>query len=279
MCWLCEPGPATPRQDDPSPASWGECYFAVPAPVRDTSNLWVRIDAAGYQLEVIDTCNELGAVFTITAPKKPNVIAAIERLATDPYTDWQPALGTEGDRGSAVTQCLFTIGTKPKTSKAERTVRMIVRRQRTRAGDQLCFDDLDGWRFRAIITNLPAWLAPADRVEYHHRLRGGIPQDANRQLKEDFGLNHAPFENFFANWVWWHGCALAHNTCRWLRILALPQEFHRCRGKRWRLAFFNVAARVVNHARRIELRLARDHAWTAAFIEALTRIRALPAYA
>ena len=116
-------------------------------------------------------------------------------------------------------------------------------------------------------------------VEAHHRLRGGIPEDTIRQLKEDFGLDHAPLQNFFGNWLWWHACALAHNTARWLDDLALPREFRRCRGKRLRLAFFNVAARVVTHARQLWLRLPRSHAWAAAFIEALTRIRRLPAYA
>ena len=71
----------------------------------------------------------------------------------------------------------------------------------------------------------------------------------------------------------------AHNTARWVRHFGLPLAFKRCRGKRLRLAFLNVAARVVNHAGGLELRLPRSHAWADAFIEALTRIRALPAFA
>jgi hypothetical protein len=45
------------------------------------------------------------------------------------------------------------------------------------------------------------------------------------------------------------------------------------------LAFFNVAARVVSHARQLYLRIPRSHAWADAFIEALTHIRSLPAFA
>jgi hypothetical protein len=116
-------------------------------------------------------------------------------------------------------------------------------------------------------------------VEAHHRLRGGIPEDTIRQLKEDFGFIHAPVRNFFGNWLWWHACALAHNVARWIRDHLLPREFRRCRGKRLRIAFFNVAARVVTHARQLWLRIPRSHAWADAFIEALTRIRALPAFA
>lgn len=253
-----------------------ECVAAIPAPMRQAKNLWVRIDSAGYQHDVFATCESLGAVFSITAPNKSNVRAAVLALAADPATVWVPALAAEGEKGSEIAETTITIGS---TKKNRRTLRMIVRRQRTRAGDQLSLDDLDGWRFHSIVTNLPPLFAPAEDVEAHHRLRGGIPEDTIRQLKEDFALIHAPVQNFFGNWLWWHAAALAHNVARWIRVLALPREFRRCRGKRLRLAFFNVAARVVSHARQLYLRLPRSHAWADAFIEALTRIRALPAFA
>src|SRR3546814_12038674 len=99
-------------------------------------------------------------------------------------------------------------------------------------------DDLDGWRFHSIVTNLPALFAPAEMVEAHHRLRGGIPEATIRQLQEDFGLIHAPVQNFFGNWLWWHACALAHNFPRWSRHLTLPPESHHRRGTRLRLPFF-----------------------------------------
>lgn len=251
-----------------------ECAAAIPTPVREASRLWVRIDSAGYQHAVIDTCEQLGAWFTITAQQQSNVRAAIEAVATDQATVWQAAAGAESQRGSQIAETVIDMGRPGR--KRHRQLRLIVRRQPTRAGDQLSTDDIDGWRFHAIVTN---HTGPAVDVEAHHRLRGGIPEDTIRQLKEDFGLIHAPVQNFFGNWLWWHACALAHNTARWVRVLALPAEFHRCRGKRLRLAFFNIAARVVTHARQLWLRIPRSHAWAHAFIEALTRIRALPAFA
>jgi hypothetical protein len=253
-----------------------ECVAAIPAAVRERVNLWIRVDSAGYQHDVFAAADQLGAAFTVTAPQRPNVRAAVLALAGDPATRWVPALNAEAERGSEIAETTITIG---RTKREQRLLRLIVRRQRTTAGDQLSLDDLDGWRFHAIVTNLPAVFAPADMVEAHHRLRGGIPEDTIRQLKEDFGLIHAPVQNFFGNWLWWHACGLAHNVARWIRQLALPREFRRCRGKRLRLAFFNVAARVVHHARRLHLRLPRSHAWADAFIEALTRIRRLPAFA
>jgi hypothetical protein len=251
-----------------------ECAAAIPLPLRRTSSLWVRIDSAGYQHDVFAACDAIGAVFSVTAPQRTNIRAAVDGLAIDPATVWQPALNAEGERGSEIAETVIDIG---RRKNDQRRLRLIVRRQPTRAGDQLSFNDLDGWRFHAIVTNITD--TPAVDIEAHHRLRGGIPEDAIRQLKEDFGLIHAPVQNFFGNWLWWHACALAHNVARWIRHLALPAEFRRCRGKRLRLAFFNVAARIVTHARQTWLRLPRSHAWADAFIEALTRIRALPAYA
>jgi hypothetical protein len=55
-----------------------ECVAAIPAAVRATKNLWVRIDSAGYQHDVFAACEALGAVFSVTAP------AAAQRAQHDP---------------------------------------------------------------------------------------------------------------------------------------------------------------------------------------------------
>lgn len=248
-----------------------ECVAAIPAGCRGDYQLWVRVDSAGYRADVVEAAERHDAAFTVTAKGYPNVRAAIETVALDPATAWSPALGGEDAKGSEVAETAFRF--------AGRDLRMIVRRQPTVAGDQLSFDDLGGWRFHAIVTNVPPMLGSAAAVEHHHRLRGGAPEEAIRQLKGDFGLCHAPLENFFGNWVWWHAAALAYNVARWVRTLALPSAFATCRGKRLRLAFFNVAARVVRHGRRLQLRLPRAYAHADAFMEALTRIRRLPVFA
>ena len=262
-----------------------ECVSTIPPAVRADVELWVRSDSAGYCNELFAVCDQLDAIFTVTAVTRPNVRAAIEALAADPATGWTPAWGHETDRGSQVAETTIVFEgsrrrrRRPTTPKATtRTLRLIVRRQPVAPGDQLAFDDVDGWRYHAIVTNAPAPIGAAE-VEYHHRRRGGIPEDTIRRLKEDFALNHAPLGGFFANWVWWQAVALAHNTARWVAVLALPEPMRRCRAKRLRLAFFNVAARVVRHAGQLWLRLPATHPWGHAFIEALTRIRALPAYA
>jgi Transposase DDE domain group 1 len=247
-----------------------ECVQAIPAGCRDRYRLWLRVDSAGYQQQVIEAAERHHADFSVTAKGYVTVTAVVHALAADPDTVWAAALGAETDKGSEIAETSATL--------LGRTLRLIVRRQPRRAGDQLAFDDLDGWRLHAIITNVDAERMSAAEVEAHHRLRGGVPEDTIRALKNDFGMIHAPVQSFFGNWLYWQAAALAHNVALWLRTLALPRAFRRARGKRLRLSFLNVAARIVRHGRRLHLRFPAAYPHLDAFIAAVNRIRAVPAF-
>lgn len=249
-----------------------ECVAAIPAHRRDDYQLWVRIDSAGYAEQVVETCNQHDAWFSITAQQNAKILRTIEALATDPTTRWKKAKGHERQLGSQIAETTVTF--------AGLSMRLVVRRQRAGIdGDaQLSLDDLDGWRFHAIITNIPKTKRNAVNVEAHHRLRGGVPEDAIRGLKEGFGFDHTPLSDFFGNWLWEQACALAYNTSVWLRRLALPDTFARIRTKRLRLSLYNVPARIGTHARRTQLRFARNYRHLADFTAALDRLHALPAF-
>jgi Transposase DDE domain group 1 len=247
-----------------------ECVTAIPPGARDKYRLWIRVDSAGYQDQVLAAADRHDADYSVTVKQFPPAVAAMHALAADPDTEWSPALGHESGKGSEIAQTTTTL--------LGRDVRLIVRRQPTSAGAQLAFDDLDGWRLHAIITNIDADRMAAAEVEAHHRLRGGIPEDTIRALKNDFGMIHAPVQSFPGNWLYWHATALAHNVGLWLRTLALPQQFRRARGKRLRLAFLNIAARLVRHGRQLHLRFGAAYPHLEAFTDALRKIRALPAF-
>ena len=103
-------------------------------------------------------------------------------------------------------------------------------------------------------------------------------EDTIRALKNDYGMNHAPVQSFFGNWLYWHAVALAHNVSLWLRTLVLPGDYRRTRGKRLRVGFLNVPARLVRHGRRLHLRFGAAYRHLQAFITALNRLHALPAF-
>src|SRR3546814_19014968 len=60
-----------------------ECGAAIPAAVRERTNLWIRIDSAGYQLDVFRTCEQLDAAFSVTAPANAKVRAAVLALGSE----------------------------------------------------------------------------------------------------------------------------------------------------------------------------------------------------
>ncbi len=250
---------------------------SLPVPAAAFPSRWCKpakttYHSAGYTEQVVEAAERHEAWFTVTAKNYDSVKAAIYALASDPTTRWRRAKGMQRRRRSQIAETTFTF--------AGRTLRLVVRRQPVggHGNAQLSFDDLDGWRYHAIITNIPAHRRNAVNVEAHHRLRGGVPEDVNRQLKQEFGFSHAPLTNFFGNWLWQHACAIAYNTSVWLRRLALPDSFEWVRGKRLRLCFLNVAARVVRHGRRLHLRFGRDYRWTHEFAAAVDRLHTLPAF-
>lgn len=249
-----------------------ECVRGIPPGRRDDYRLWIRVDSAGYRADVFDAADRHDAWASVTCKQFSNVRAAIEGLAADPDTVWVDADGREGRAGSQVAETAFTFD--------GRALRMIVRRQPVGSdGDaQLSFDDIDGWRFQAVLTNIPADARTAVEVEAHHRARGGLPEDTIRQLKNHFGFDHAPLSDFFGNWLWQQAAALAYNVSVWLRRYVLPHSFARVRGKRLRLAFFNVAARIGHHARRIQLKFSSGYRWAVDFAAAIRRLHALPAF-
>ncbi|HEX2807908.1 MAG TPA: transposase [Kineosporiaceae bacterium] len=144
-----------------------ECVTAIPAGRRGKYRLWIRVDSAGYQDQVIAAAERHQADYTVTTKDYPNVAAAVHALAADPDTVWVDAEGRETCKGSQIAETT--------TELLGRTVRLIVRRQPKQAGEQLAFDDVDGWRLHAIITNITPERMTAAAVEAHHRLRDGPP--------------------------------------------------------------------------------------------------------
>jgi hypothetical protein len=182
-----------------------ECVAALPKECRDNYQLWIRVDSAGFSRSVVKTATRHSAAFSVTCVQNKAIRRAIEALATNPETIWTPAKEADGElTGSEVAETTYRF--------AKRDLRLIVRRQRKATGEQLSFDDLGGFRFFALMTNVPPILASAIDVEHHHRLRGGPPEEAIRQLVHDFGMNHAPLQSFMANWLWWLASALAYNV-------------------------------------------------------------------
>jgi len=92
------------------------------------------------------------------------------------------------------------------------------------------------------------------------------------------GERHCFAGRVYANAAWTVLAAIAHNLLPWTELLGLPDgPIRAARTVRRRL--LQLPGRLVSHAGRFTLRLPARWPWQTEFIEALTRIRALPAAA
>lgn len=57
-----------------------ECIAAIPKGCRDRYRLWIRVDSAGYQDQVVAAADRHQADYTVTAKAYPNVAAAVHAL-------------------------------------------------------------------------------------------------------------------------------------------------------------------------------------------------------
>ena len=148
--------------------------------------------------------------------------------------------------------------------------RLIVRRVRTLAAQAELFPD---WQHFPFVTNRGDEIA---LVEAEHRQHAVI-ELVIRDLKEQ-ALAHLPSGHFAANSAWTVIAALAHNLLRWTELLGLPDRVVRA-ARTVRRRLLALPGRLTTHAGRRTLHLPARWPWQQDFVEALGRIRALPACA
>lgn len=148
--------------------------------------------------------------------------------------------------------------------------RLIVRRTRLVGAQAELFPD---WRHFPFVTNRSDAITI---VEAEHR-QHAVVELVIRDLK-DQALAHFPSGKFSANAAWTVIGCLAHNLLRWTSVLGLPGHTIRA-ARTLRRRLLALPGRLTRTARRWTLHLPARWPWQRAFVEALTRIRALPASA
>lgn len=219
-----------------------------------TGEILIRADSAFHSLKVIDYLEAQGCLYSV-AVKQHKPIA--ERIASIPESAWRP------------------VPDYPETGVcelAETTYggrRLIVRRVHLHAQEGQA-ELFAYWRHFAFLTNRTEDM---HTVDAEHRQHAEV-ELAIRDLK-DQALAHFPSGQFSANAAWTVIACLAHNMARWVGQLGLEDETWRTARtiRRWLIA---LPGRLTRTARRWTLHLPARWPWQEAFIEALSRIRALP---
>lgn len=240
--------------------------------------LWVRMDSGFYVGKVIKTVTEAGHWFSVTAPQRQPIRAAIAAI---PETAWttitydQPVHdGETGERihTAEIAVTRYTAFKNPTTQRGQQiTADLIVRRTpaHTPADQPGLFT---AWRYQAIFTNYPADLAT---IEAHHRARAGAIEAVFADLS-NATLAHFPSGRFAANAVWLTLSTLTHNLLRAAGHLA-STFYAKARTGTIRHHLIHIAARITRtRSGQIVLHLPRDWPWAAPFTSLFTNTHAPP---
>jgi hypothetical protein len=148
-------------------------------------------------------------------------------------------------------------------------MRVIVRKERPHPGAQLRFDDVDGMRITAFVTNTGRGQLPD--LELRHRRRARC-EDRIR-IAKDTGLVNLPLYSFAANQIWCAIVALALDITAWMQTLALTShDARRWEPKRLRHRLFTIPASIARTARRVIVHLSERAPWATVAVDAINRL-------
>jgi len=231
-----------------------QCEAALPTGVNVKS---LRIDAAGYQVAILDECIEREIQFAIRAKMSPSLKILIEQQSEE---QWQPLRNHEGNEIEEESTCRLV----HLMEKSQHAFTVIVQRKKIHGQFTLDLEtetagetiQQGAYLYRAIATNRNE-MTDSELV-YWYNQRAEHSENRIKELKKDFGAERMPCGDFDANALYFALCALAYNLFALMRAL-LPVRFESCRAKtiRWRL--YALAGKVVMHGRKLYLKVKATH--------------------
>ena len=215
----------------------------------------LRADSGFWNTKVFEYLERAGWQYSIAIRNIKKVRAAVDAIDE---TAWQPLTDYPAGGQAQIAETVY--GGR----------RLIVRRTRLIGAQAELFPD---WRHFALITNRTHDIAI---VEAEHRDHAVVEQ-VIADLK-DQALAHFPSGDYDANAAWTVLAALAHNLLRWAQLLGLPDTTIRA-ARTLRRRLIQIPGRLTTHARGYTLHLPARWPWQGDYLNALNRIRALPAAA
>ena len=236
---------------------------ALPAGIE---KIQFRADSAMDSPKALRWLDRKNIRFAVSADMAQQLRAAIEKL---PESAWRRLTKRE-EYGMHLTDCdiaeveYVTAGqTENKTS---RPFRYIVIRRREDQGR--LFGTGEARFYLAMVTN--EWSSSAEDMWWWHKEKCGTVELTHDVMKNDLAAGVMPCGRFQANAAWFRLNVLTYNLLSALKHVALPVEMEKMRPVTLRYRLFNLAGRIVEHARKLVLKLP----WTQDFVELYRRVRA-----
>ena len=248
-----------------------EALAALDGLLGGPESLVVRADSAGSSYEFLDYACQAGVGFMVNV-RVGRFADAVRAAHENPETVWTAAVRQNGEarQGAAVVELTEAVDL---SGFPDRT-RLIVRREPRHPGAQLTFEDIDGQRFTAFVTDQPDQdLAELDRLMRAH---AGV-EDRIRDQKQT-GWGRLPSHDFAINTIWCQLAMIAANLLVWLGALGLDEHdpLRRAQPATLRYRLLHVAGKLTRSGRRTRLQLDRDWPWADQIVGLYRRLWALP---
>lgn len=233
-------------------------------PRRPGKKVLIRTGGAGGTRDLLWFCHRRGVSYSI-GWTLPAAMPQLYRLV--PERVWQPAYDAdgavrEGAHVAELTDLLTLKGYPPG-------MRVIVRRERPHPGAQLRFEDIDGYRLTAFVTNTQR--GQLAELELRHRRRARC-EDRIR-IAKDTGLHNLPLQGFAQNRIWLLIVQLANDLLAWMGMLALNgHAARRWEPKTLRHRLFTIAATLARSARQRLLHIKDTASWAVLFTTAWDKL-------
>ena len=253
----------------------------------------LRSDTAGYQQQLLRYCAEgrderFGVIeFAVGVDVTPEFRRAVSEVAEQ---EWQTLYRKVGEHRVNTGQQWAEVNFVPSWighSKNSPEYRFVATRERLKEQPlpgmegqmELPFAAMElsgrGWhKVFGVVTNRT--LAGDDLI-WWSRQRCGKGEEVHSVVKNDLAGGRLPSRLFGANAAWWAIAVLAFNLNSAMKRLVLGQQWVSRRLKAVRFVLIALPGRVVGHARRLIIRLARGHPSYALLLRARQRILALAA--
>ncbi len=236
----------------------------------DELGVVVRTDSAAASHRFVDHLRRQGVRFSVGFPLLPQVKAIIHEAHDDGTVPWVSALTQDGQvrDGAHVAELTeqFDLAGWP------RGTRLLVRREPLHPGAQQTFDDVDGHRFTAFITDQTD--ADIAVLEVRHRAHARV-EDRIRCAK-DTGLAALPLDTFDRNQLWVQLVLIAQDLLTFMQALCLDGELAIAEPRVLRHKLLHVAARVIRRGRQTHLKIQQDWPWAGELVAAFRRLHTLP---
>ena len=205
-----------------------------------------RADSASYQAAIFNHCDKENILFTVTAKKNKNVFDSIKDIKDD---TWQ--FFSKREKVSEFTHTMQDTDNAFRMIVIKKDITPILPTMEEYISDEVMMQYQDEIYY-CIATNDND--LSSEEIIKLHRQRGETSENKIKELKNGFNMSYLPTSNTLANAFYFAIGTLAYNLfLLFKQILDSNMQKHTVKTIRYKL--YNIAGKVVSHAREITLKV------------------------